>query len=114
MLALLLIVLMQDAPRVLLDQSPRAVEYQLARLSNDQLVKVERRETDDKYRPVYAAIMARKGMARPLRAEALAALVRMERASQGGRDAPACDAADITKLHEAHGRFSTVCASLTR
>jgi azurin len=80
MLALLLaMVILQDAPRVLLDQSPRAVEYQLGRLSNDQLVAVERRETDDKYRPVYAAILARKGMARPLRAEALAALVRMGR-----------------------------------
>src|SRR5204863_8323973 len=78
MLALLLVILMgQDAPRVLLDQSPRAVEYQLGRLNNDQLAKVERLDTDDKYRPVYAAILARKGMARPLRAEALAALVKM-------------------------------------
>jgi azurin len=67
----------QDAPRILLDQSPRAVEYQLGRLSNDQLVRVERRDTDDKYRPVYAAILTRKGMARPFRAEAVAALVKM-------------------------------------
>jgi len=71
----------QDVPRILLDQSPRAVEYQLGRLSNDQLVRVERRETDEKYRPVYAAILTRKGMARPLRAEALAVLVKMDRAS---------------------------------
>jgi azurin len=71
----------QDAPRVLLDQSPRAVEYQLGRLSNDQLVRVERRDTDDKYRPVYAAILTRKGMARPFRAEAVAALVKMGGAS---------------------------------
>ncbi len=67
----------QDAPRVLLDQSPRVVEYQLGRLSNDQLVRVERRDTDDKYRPVYAAILSRKGMARPARVEALSALVKM-------------------------------------
>jgi azurin len=71
----------QDVPRVLLDQSPRAVEYQLGRLSNDQLVRVERRDTEDKYRPVYAAILSRRGMARPFRAEALAALVRMDRTS---------------------------------
>lgn len=82
MLALLLVVLTaQDAPRVLLDQSPRAVEYQLGRLSNDQLVRVERRDGDIKYRPVYAAILSRKGMARPARAEALAALVTMDRTS---------------------------------
>jgi azurin len=82
MLALLLAVLLsQDAPRVLLDQSPRAVEYQLGRLSNDQLVRVERRDSDVKYRPVYAAILSRKGMARPFRAEALGALVTMDRTS---------------------------------
>ncbi|MEO6239112.1 MAG: plastocyanin/azurin family copper-binding protein [Vicinamibacterales bacterium] len=67
----------QDAPRVLLDQSPRVVEYQLGRLSNDQLVRVERRDTDDKFRPVYAAILSRKGMARPARVEALSALVKI-------------------------------------
>jgi azurin len=71
----------EPAPRVLLDQSPRAVEYQLARLSNDQLVRVERSDGDVKYRPVYFAILTRKGMARPSRDEALAALVKMDRTS---------------------------------
>lgn len=71
----------EDVPRVLLDQSPRAIEYQLARLSNDQLARVERKDTDVKYRLVYVAILTRKGMARPLREEALAALVRMDRTS---------------------------------
>src|SRR4051812_14990836 len=52
------------APRVLLDQSPRAVEYQLARLTNDELLRVERRDDDVKYRPVYAALLTRKGLAR--------------------------------------------------
>jgi azurin len=70
----------EDAPRILY-QSPRAVEYQLGRLSNDQLVRVERNDTDSKYRPVYAAILSRRGMARPARAEALAALVKMDRSS---------------------------------
>jgi len=68
-------------PRILLDQSPRAVEYQLGRLTNDQLVRVERKDSDPKYRPVYFAILTRKGMARPFRAEALAALVKMDGAS---------------------------------
>jgi azurin len=71
----------QDLPRVLLDQSPRAVEYQLARLTNDQLVRVERKDSDAKYRPVYFAILTRKGMARPFRAEALATLVKMDSTS---------------------------------
>jgi azurin len=72
----------EGVPRVLLDQSPRAVEYQLGRLSNDQLVRVERKDTDGKYRPVYVAILTRNGMARPFRAEALAALVTMDRISE--------------------------------
>src|SRR5258708_17079889 len=71
----------EDVPRVLLDQSPRAIEYQLARLTNDQLVRVERRDSDLKYRPVYYAILTRSGMARPLRADALGALVTMDRTS---------------------------------
>ena len=73
-----MVLLHQDAPRILLDQSPRAVEYQLGRLTNDQLVRVERKDSDAKYRPVYFAILTRKGMARPSRAEALATLVKMD------------------------------------
>lgn len=65
-------------PRVLLDQSPRAVEYQLGRLSNDELVRVERRDSDVKYRPVYFTMLTRRGMTRPFRDEALAALVKMD------------------------------------
>jgi DNA-binding transcriptional ArsR family regulator len=73
----------QDAaPKILLDQSPRAVEYQLSRLTNDELSRVERQPTDAKYRPIYYALLTRKGLARPLRDEALAALVKMDNASQ--------------------------------
>ena len=68
-----------DAPRILLDQSPRAVEYQLARLSNEQLTRVERKDNDVRYRPVYQAILTRNGLARAFRDEALAALVRMDK-----------------------------------
>lgn len=72
----------QDAaPRILLDQSPRAVEYQLNRLSNDELVRVERKDDDPKYRPVYFALLIRKGLPQTARAEALAALSRMDKAS---------------------------------
>jgi azurin/DNA-binding transcriptional ArsR family regulator len=68
-------------PRILLDQSPRAIEYQLSRLTNDELSRVERKPDDPKYRPIYYALLTRKGLARPLRDEALAALTKMDSAS---------------------------------
>jgi azurin len=71
----------EDVPRILLDLAPRAVEYQLSRLSNDQLVRLERRDSDVKYRPIYFALLVRKGMGRPFRDEAVAALVKMDRTS---------------------------------
>jgi azurin len=70
-----------NAPRILFDTSPRAVEYQLSRLSNEQLVRVERTDTDVKFRPVYVALLTRRAMARPIRGEALAALVKMDGAT---------------------------------
>src|SRR4029453_7865745 len=41
----------ESAPRILYETSPRAVEYQLNRLSNDQLLRIERTASDAKYRP---------------------------------------------------------------
>jgi azurin len=71
----------QEPPRILLDQSPRAVEYQLSRLTNDELVRVERNTTDAKYRPIYFALLTRKGLPQPIRTEALTALAGMDKAS---------------------------------
>jgi azurin len=71
----------QDAPapiRVLLDASPRAVEYQIGRLSNDELARVERRDDDPRYRPIYVALLTRPGLARELREEAVEAIAGME------------------------------------
>src|SRR5205823_4211759 len=68
----------ESAPRILYETSPRAVEYQLARLSNEQLMRVERSDSDAKYRPVHFAILTRRAMARGARAEALAALVKID------------------------------------
>jgi hypothetical protein len=70
-----------SAPRILLNQPLRAVEYQLGRLTNEELVLVERREDDVKYRPVYVAFLTRNGLAPQFRDEALAALTRMDKAS---------------------------------
>ena len=71
----------QDPPRILLDQPLRAVEYQLGRLTNEELVLVERKEGDARYRPVYLAILTRKGIPAQFRDEALAALVGMDKSS---------------------------------
>jgi azurin len=65
------------APPVFLDKSPKIVAFQLKRLSNEQLLAVERKTDHAKYKPVYEAILVRDGMARQFRqeaAEGLAAL----------------------------------------
>ena len=54
----------EPPPRIFLDKSPRIVWYQLNRLTNQWLLMVERTTDDDKYAPVYAAILTRAGMAR--------------------------------------------------
>lgn len=71
----------EPAPRILLDQSPRAVEYQINRLTNDELVRVERKADDVKYRPIYYALLTRPGMPKPVRDEALAALAALDKSS---------------------------------
>jgi azurin len=67
--------------RILLDQPLRAVEYQLNRLTADELVLVERRPDDVRYRPVYIAILTRKGVPAQNREEAVAALVKMDKST---------------------------------
>jgi len=74
----------QQAPRILLDQPARAVEYQLNRLSNDELMLVERNATDQKYQLVYVALLTRKGLPPQFRDEALAALVKLKNATRTG------------------------------
>ncbi len=65
-------------PKVLLDQSPKAIEYQLGRLTNEELARVERQPNDPKYRPIYYAILTRPGMPKNLRQEALGVLTKMD------------------------------------
>ena len=72
----------ESAPRILLDAAPRAIEYQLGRLSNAELVRVERKPEDPRYRLVYYALLTRKGLGREYVDEALAALVKIDKASQ--------------------------------
>jgi azurin/DNA-binding transcriptional ArsR family regulator len=71
----------EPPPRILLDATPRAIEYQLGRLSNAELTRVERKADDPRYRPIYYALLTRKGLGREYFDEALAALTTMEKAS---------------------------------
>ena len=66
-----------DKPRIFLDNEPSVVAYQLQRLSNEQLAKVERDADDPKYRPVYEALVAREGLASKYRREAILALANL-------------------------------------
>src|SRR5690606_15254019 len=66
-----------EPPKVFLDKSPRIVEYQLQRLTSEQLLLVERSTDDVKYLPVYRAILTREGMSRAHQQDALGALVRL-------------------------------------
>jgi azurin/DNA-binding transcriptional ArsR family regulator len=68
-------------PKIILDAAPRAVEYQLARLTNDELVRLERKEGDPRYRLVYYALLTRKGLGREYFNEALAALTALDKAT---------------------------------
>ena len=45
--------------RIFFDNDPRVVAYQLGRLSNDQLARVERDTGDPKYRPAWWETSAR-------------------------------------------------------
>lgn len=70
-----------EKPHVLLDKSPRVVAYQLKRFSNAQLLLVDRDTSDAKYKPVYEAILTRKGMESKYRDESLKALVELDKSS---------------------------------
>lgn len=64
-------------PKVFLDKSPRVVAYQLKRLDNQRLLMVERKTDDEKYIPVYSAILTRVGMTPQFRVEAVQALAKL-------------------------------------
>ena len=65
-------------PRILIDQPLVAVEYQLRRLTNDELSRVERKPGDPRYRPVYVALLTRRGLGPELREEAVTALTKLD------------------------------------
>lgn len=68
-------------PKIFLNKSPRVVAYQLKRLSNARLLRVERNTADAKYVPVYRAILTRSGMSPDEQAKAAQALAELNRTS---------------------------------
>ncbi len=64
-------------PRVFLDKAPAIVAYQLKRLSDAELLLVDREVTDMKYTPVYQAILGRSSIAATERVAALKALAEL-------------------------------------
>ena len=72
----------QEPVRIILDASPRAVDYQLRRLTNDELIRVERKEGDVRYRPVYLALLTRRGLGREYFDEALTALTALDKSGK--------------------------------
>ncbi len=72
-----------ERPRIFLDKSPRIVQYQLSRLDNERLLLVERQRDDEKYIPVYTAILTRAGISPQYREEAVAALVKLQASTVG-------------------------------
>ncbi|MEM6470661.1 MAG: c-type cytochrome [Planctomycetota bacterium] len=71
----------KSPPRVFLDKSPRIVQYQLKRLSDERLLMVERETSDAKYIPVYEAIVSRPGMSADKRQASLEALTELRSTS---------------------------------
>lgn len=69
------------APKVFLDKSPKIVEYQLKRLSNAELLLIERSVDHPKYIPVYAAILSRAAIPSGQRRAAAEALAEIKKTS---------------------------------
>ena len=67
-----------EPPTIFLDKSPRIVAYQLGRMDDERLLLVPRSTDDEKYIPVYEAIVGRPAMAAGIRDEAFAALAKLK------------------------------------
>jgi azurin len=68
-----------EKPTLNLGGSARVVDFQLRKHTNAQLVAIDRNPDDAKFKPVYAAILKRKGIDRKYREEAVAALAKLDK-----------------------------------
>ena len=71
-----------EKPIVFLDKSPAIVKFQIGRLSNEQLLLVDREPSHPKFAPVYDAILSRAKMPTKLRVEAVAALAKIRKTDE--------------------------------
>ena len=71
-----------EKPVVFLDKSPVIVKFQLARLSHEQLLLVDREPSHPKFAPVYEAILSRAKIPAKFRAEAVAALAKIRKTDE--------------------------------
>lgn len=69
------------APKIFLDKSPKIIEYQLKRLSNAELLLVERKDDHAKFVPVHWAILIRGGLPSGERRAAAEALAKIKSTS---------------------------------
>ncbi|MFK7768366.1 MAG: c-type cytochrome [Mariniblastus sp.] len=67
----------KKAPRIFFDKPARIVNFQLRRLDNAALLRVERRDDDPKYLPAHLMILTRNGMANQDREIALNAIAKI-------------------------------------
>ncbi len=68
-----------EKPVVFLDKSPVIVKYQLGRLSNEQLLLVDRETTHPKFIPLWETLLARPGIPAKFRSEAAEALATLNK-----------------------------------
>jgi azurin/nucleoside 2-deoxyribosyltransferase len=67
------------APTLTLDKNPKIIAYQLKRHTNPQLIAIDRTADDPKFRPVYEALLTRKGLEKKYREEAVTALATIDK-----------------------------------
>ncbi len=83
-----------ERPIILLNKSPKIIEYQLKRLDNAKLLLVETATDDPKYLPVFRAILLRSGLSRQNREEALNGLVAINKTDAATELLTALDSMD--------------------
>ena len=71
-----------EKPVVFLDKAPAIVKFQLGRLSNEQLLLVDRATSHPKFIPVFEAILGRPKMLANFRSESVSALVVLRKTNE--------------------------------
>ncbi len=102
------------APKVFLDKSPKIVEYQLKRLSNAELLQVERSTDHVKYLPVFSAILVRPGIAVGERIQAAESLAKLKNSSIAAEVLEALQSQTATNAETERAAKELITALLAR